>query len=193
MGGIWERQIRSARNILTVMLAKNDRRMSSSSFRTLLYEVMAIINSRPLSVENLEDPCSGAPLSPNNLLTHKSNIVTQPAGDFSKLDYRKQWRAVQHYANLFWNRWRSEYLSAQQSRQKWKSSKPNLKVNDVVILHDDNAMRTEWSLGKVVDVCVGCDGLVRSVKVQVVNLDAGHSRTAAVLHRPIHKVTYLTE
>lgn len=56
MGGIWERQIRTVRSILTAMLDKFSNRLDTTSLRTLLYETMAIINSRSLSVEHLNDP-----------------------------------------------------------------------------------------------------------------------------------------
>jgi len=56
MGGIWEHQIRTIRSILTVMLDKSASRLDTATLRTFLYETMAIINSRPLSVEHLHDP-----------------------------------------------------------------------------------------------------------------------------------------
>ena len=52
MGGVWERQIRSIRSILTNLINKHPCRVNSSELRTLFCETMAVINSRPLSVEN---------------------------------------------------------------------------------------------------------------------------------------------
>lgn len=43
---------------------------------------MAIVNSRPLVVKNLSDPCGPEPLTPNHLLTMKSGIVMPPCGNF---------------------------------------------------------------------------------------------------------------
>ncbi|XP_064109597.1 uncharacterized protein LOC135217561 [Macrobrachium nipponense] len=45
-GGVWERQIRTARSILPSLMNEAKGRLDSSSFRTLLYEVMHIMNSR---------------------------------------------------------------------------------------------------------------------------------------------------
>ena len=50
MGGIWERQIRSARNILTSLLRNRSSSLDEESLNTLFTEVEAI-NSRPLVVE----------------------------------------------------------------------------------------------------------------------------------------------
>lgn len=69
MGGIWERQIRTVRSILTAILDKSSNRLDTTSLRKFLYETMAIINSRPLSVEYLNNPMGPEPLTPNHILT----------------------------------------------------------------------------------------------------------------------------
>lgn len=55
-GGIWERQIRSIRSVLNVTIAQCQGRLDEASLRTLFYEAMAIINSRPLHVDVINDP-----------------------------------------------------------------------------------------------------------------------------------------
>ncbi|XP_006823892.1 uncharacterized protein LOC102807510 [Saccoglossus kowalevskii] len=83
MGGVWERQIRTIRSVLDGILIQNGTQLNTSALRTFLYETMAIINSRPLTVDDLEDSNEPLPLSPNNILTMKSGIVTPPPpGDF---------------------------------------------------------------------------------------------------------------
>ena len=70
-GGVWERHIRTARNILSGMLKVHGEILHEESFQTLLAEVENVINSRPLSVDNLSDPSSLKPISPMTLLTQK--------------------------------------------------------------------------------------------------------------------------
>ena len=53
MGGVWERQIRTVRSVLVPMLEKSGSQLYDESLRTLLSEVMCIVNSRPLSVNEL--------------------------------------------------------------------------------------------------------------------------------------------
>ena len=81
MGGIWEWQIRTARKVLAVLLHEHSSRLDDESFRTLLCEVEAIINSRPLMFTS-SDPDDLHPLSPTNLLTMKTS-VSQPACQYS--------------------------------------------------------------------------------------------------------------
>ena len=120
MGGVWERQICSAQNILMSLLVTHGRSLNDELLRTLFAETEAILNSRPLTVETLGDVKSEQPLSPNNILTMKTKVVMPPPGEFVRADEfsRRRWRRVQHIANEFWQRWRKEFLSALQFRQK---------------------------------------------------------------------------
>ncbi|XP_077864283.1 uncharacterized protein LOC144349636, partial [Saccoglossus kowalevskii] len=176
MGGVWERQIRTIRSVLDGILIQNGTQLNTSALRTFLYETMAIINSRPLTVDDLEDPNGLLPLSPNNILTMKSGIVTPPPpGDFVREDIyaRKRWRRVQYLANLFWTRWEKEYLYNLQSRKTWQGTKENTRVGDIVMLKDENIFRSDWRLAKVVETYPSSDGLVRKVKLLMAtpNLD----------------------
>ena len=97
MGGVWERQIRSARAILSSLLKTHGESLDDESLITLMTEVEGILNSRPLTVETINDPTSFQPLSPINLLTMKSKVVSPP-GKFLKPDVysKKRWRCIQH-------------------------------------------------------------------------------------------------
>ena len=101
-GGVWERQIRTTRSILNSVLNDYKGRLDTSSLRTFLYEVMAIINSRPLTYQCLNDPKSLEPLTPNHLLTMKNKTLLPPPGNFVKEEIyaRKRWRKVQYLINL---------------------------------------------------------------------------------------------
>ena len=151
-GGVWERQIRTARSILSSMMKTHGECLNDESFRTVLVEIENVINSRPLSVEVLSDPTSLKPISPMTLLTQKSKVVYPLPGKFEGCDIysRKHWRRVQHIVNEFWSRWRNEYLSSLQSRQKWQSQSENLSLDDVVILKEESKPRNEWQLGRAV-------------------------------------------
>lgn len=102
-GGVWERQIRTVKAILNYTLSLHPGRLDDSSLRAFLYDAMAIVNNRPLTVDNLNDPNSFAPLTPNHLLTLKSTTPLPPPGNFVKEDMytRKRWRHVQFLAEQF--------------------------------------------------------------------------------------------
>ncbi|XP_057694568.1 uncharacterized protein LOC130917316 isoform X2 [Corythoichthys intestinalis] len=188
MGGVWERQIRTIRNVLRAILDESASRLDTSSLRTFMYETMAIVNSRPLTVECLNDPVGPEPLTPNHILTMKSTVITPPPGEFVKEDLylQKRWKRLQYLANVFWTRWRKEYLLNLQQRLKWSKNRRNMKIDDIVLLQEDCVPRNQWKLAKVVEVTPGADGRVRKVKLLI-----GDSKT--VLERPIHKTVLLLE
>ena len=101
MGGVWERQIRTIRSVLMSILEESAKQLDSSSLRTFLYEVMAVVNSRLLTTDILNDSSSPEPLTPNHILTMKSTIISPPPGKFVREDLylRKRWRQVQLLAN----------------------------------------------------------------------------------------------
>lgn len=81
MVGIWERQIRSVRAILSAHFQVHGTSLNDEALRTFLAEATGILNSRPLTVDNLNSP-DCLPLSPNNLLTMKTKVVLPPPGNF---------------------------------------------------------------------------------------------------------------
>ena len=88
-------------------------------------------------------------------------------------------------ANVFWERWRKEYLLSLQSRSKWTTVKRNFLVGDVVLLKDEECTRNKWPLGAITETFPSSDGLVRSVNVKIAN--------GSVLKRPITKLVLLIE
>ena len=199
MGGVWERQIRSVRNVMSALLHHHGSQLDDEGLRNFLYEAAAIVNSRPLTVDTLNDPLSSPPLSPNLLLTIKTNVILPPPGNFQKSDIysRKHWRRVQYLPNQFWARWRSEYIQNLTLRSKWNLPRRNLSVGDVVLLKKDNQPRNEWSLCRVTEVMTGDDGLVRKATVAIgqPDLDSKGRRKSKIsyLERPVHKLVLLKE
>lgn len=192
MGGVWERQIRTIRSVLSAILDQSARRLDVISLRTFLYEVMVTINSRPLSAEHLNDPTGHEP-TPNHTLTMKPTIIQPPPGQFSKEDLylQRRWRRVQYLVNEFWIRWRKEYLLKLQPRQKWQAPRRDLKINDV-LLQEDLVPRNEWKMARVIDIYPGTDGKVRKVRLLVSETTFDkyrkHTTKTVSLHRPVHKV-----
>ncbi|XP_043082438.1 uncharacterized protein LOC122329873 [Puntigrus tetrazona] len=197
-GGVWERQIRTVRNVLRSTLSLSSGRLDDASLRTFFYEAMAIVNSRPLSVDNLNDPNSLAPLTPNNLLTMKCIPALPPPGRFIREDIyaRKRWRHVQYLAEQFWSRWRKEYLSNIATRQCWHTAKRNLQVGDIVMEKTD-LPRNEWRLARVTETTTDKDGLVRRVKIcfgdRNLEKDGRRLNKLSVIERPVQKLVLLLE
>ena len=106
--GRWERQIKSARGILAASLKKHGESLNDESLRRLLVEIEEIINSKPITCDNIGDVNSVVPLNPMQLLSMKTKIVMPLPGIFQKEDMycRKNWQRVQHVRNGFWTRWK---------------------------------------------------------------------------------------
>ena len=199
MGGVWERQIRTVRNVLSVLLDQHGSQLDDESLRTFMIEAESIVNGRPLAVDTLNSPEHIEPLTPNMLLTMKTKVVLPPPGNYERVDMysRKRWRRVQYLANVFWSRWKREYLQFLQLRNKWVKPHRNLQVNDIVIVKDDTLARNNWKLGKIVEVSSDEDGLVRKVKVMMsdskLNNQGKRTQDITFIERPIHKLILLVE
>ena len=167
-GGVWERMIKSIRNVFDSLLKDHPGRLNDESFRTLMTEAESIVNSRPLTTENLQDPES-LPITPNQLLTMKTKVTLPPPGIFQKEDLycRKRWRSVQYLANEFWRRWKKEYLIILQERQKWHAKNRNFQIGDIVLMKDDDLPRNQWRMGRIIEVVKSNDGLVRVASIRL--------------------------
>ena len=188
MGGSWERLIRTVRDVMKgILIDKYIPHLDTSGLRTLLYECMAIVNSRPLTTTQLthDSTVEPLPLSPNMILTMKNDGATAPPGVFTEPDLytRKRWRRIQYLAEQFWSRWKIEYLQSLQTRQKWNRPQRNLAQGDVVLLSDDDTPRSQWRMALVSEVYPSKDNLVRKVRL--------HLGEGRYLDRPVHKLVLL--
>ena len=179
-GGVWERLIRSTRKVLGALVKEQS--LDDESLQTLLCECESIINGRPLTTVS-DDPKVLEPLSPNHLLLLRSETPLPP-GLFLKSDTysRRRWRQIQYLADVFWGRWKREYLPLLQSRQKWFRPKKNFAVGDTVIVVDENLPRNAWAIGRITEVFPDKYGFVRRVKVKT---------KTSTLERPISKLCLL--
>lgn len=176
MGGSWERMIGIVKRILDSMLTVNSvRLLTHEVLVTLLAEVTAIVNSRPLLPVS-SDPDCPLLLTPATLLTQKTGLPPTPPGHFDNKDmFGRQWRQVQHLSNVFWHRWKTQYLPTLQERRKWQSVSQNLQKGDLVLLKDSRAKRNHWPMGVVVETFPSQDGHVRKIEVKVTS--GGISKT----------------
>jgi len=199
MGGVWERQICTVRNILSVILCQHGTQLDDDSLQTFMVEAESIVNSRPLTLDSINSIENLDPLTPNHLLTMKSKVVLPPPGNFQNNDLysRKRWRRVQYLANVFWSRWKKEFLQSLQSRDKWIKPKTNVKVGDIVIVKDQNETRNHWKMGRVSEVIYDEDGHVRKTKIMMSDscLDKNGKRIKefTYVERPIHSLIMLLE
>lgn len=54
-------------------------------------------------------------------------------------------------------------------RTKWKLEGRNLKINDMVLVKEENTPPLKWAIGRITEVTTGEDGHVRVVNVKTAN------------------------
>lgn len=73
-------------------------------------------------------------------------------------------------------------------RTKWRTARENVRVNDLVLIRDENTPPLKWPLGRVVETVAGDDGLVRVVIIRTA--DGTYKRAVAkVCKLPIESPT----
>ncbi|KAG1656803.1 Hydroxysteroid dehydrogenase-like protein 2 [Nymphon striatum] len=163
-GGVYERQIRTVRQVLQSMLFDQQFKVTDDVMNTFFCQVEAIVNTRPISP--LHNRSNDEPaLRPIDFLVPKCSIASLPIDASTVNCYTKAWKRVHAMLDCFWRRWLRSYLPLLQQRSKWWQKTNNQKIGDIVLVVDPNAARADWKLGKVTAVKFSEDGLVRSVEV----------------------------
>ncbi|XP_013175733.1 PREDICTED: uncharacterized protein LOC106123869 [Papilio xuthus] len=65
----------------------------------------------------------------------------------------------------FWKRWTNEYIAELQQRSKWRAESRHLKIDDLVLVKEDNAPPLCWRLGRVNKLYPGPDDVPRVADV----------------------------
>ena len=98
------------------------------------------------------------------MLGRSSNSV--PAGPVKECNNLKRLTFIELLVDAFWRKWSRDYFSSLLLRKKWHTSRRNLKIGDIVLIHDSRSLRGSWKLGRISEVYPGADGFVRNVDVK---------------------------
>lgn len=151
--------------------------LSFEEFLTLLIQVEACVNSRPLCALS-SSPNDMAALTPAHFLIGQP-IVCPPEENHleTKLNWLNRWQRVQQMTQSFWKRWQCEYLNQLQTRTKWEHEKHSPKVNDLVLIKEENVPIANWITGRIVELHPGDDKLTRVVSVKTEKTTKRHPIT----------------
>ena len=99
---------------------------------TIFCEIESILNQTPLTPTS-NDCKDFEVLVPSHFLI---GAYSPNTGVFSnsEINHWKRWRNVQAVANIFWSRWRHEYLPSLQNRWKYFKRQRNLQRGDLDIV-----------------------------------------------------------
>lgn len=177
-GGLWEAGVKSVKYHLRRVIGEH--RLTYEELTTLLAQVEACLNSRPLHALS-NDPSDLVALTPGHLLIGESllTIPEPPHLDAYAGRISSRWALVSSMRDHLWNRWSKEYIHHLQQLKRWPRSRMNLKVGALVLVKDELQPPAKWALARITALHPGADGLVRVVTV----------RTAgSVFKRPITKL-----
>lgn len=132
-----------------------------------LYIAANLSNERPIDARIQSwDDCIQY-ITPNTpLLGRASQCGDIKTFDFSSYPY-KRLRAMQSEVNKFWKSWSQLSGPNLFIRRKWHTTQRNVTVGDIVRLSDQNALRGQFKLGRVVSTNPDHKGVVRDVNVRI--------------------------
>ena len=85
MRDVWDKQIRSARSILSALLITHGKNLGDESLRILMAEAEAVIILRRSQLKPFRNITSPLSLLPLDLVTRKSNVTMPPPGSTWKI------------------------------------------------------------------------------------------------------------
>lgn len=180
-GGFFERMVRCVKSCLKRILGKSA--LSFEELYTVLVEVEAVINSRPITFV-YNDHNEPDPLSPSNfIIGSRLTVLPSPEckTESTRSELTKRWKHRQLLLEHFWKRFYKEYILELRTAIYSKNPKmsPVFKVNDVVLIREDKIKRCNWKTGRIRKLFPGRDGKVRSCEVQLPN---------GVIKRPVDRL-----
>lgn len=163
-GGKWEAAVKSAKFHLRRLLG--DTVLTYEEFSTLLTQVEAVLNSRPLCTLS-DDPADVSALTPAHFLIGEPLILLpEPSLAEVPMSRLSRWQLIRQTLDRFWTRWSTEYLQRLQTRNKWHLSTRPLQLGDLVLVLDERYPPSKWPLARVTATHPGNDDRVRIVTVR---------------------------
>lgn len=167
-GGLHEAAVKSVKHHIKRVVGSTN--LTIEEWFTLLSQVEACANSRPLTALS-DDINDLSALTPGHFLIGEALttlVEPRPLLDINPA-YLTRWEKAQQMLQQIWDRWHSEYLTELIKRTKWTTIQPNIKIGDLVVMHEDNSPPSKWPLARIKKVHPGKDGLVRVVTLKTSN------------------------
>ncbi|MEW8544134.1 MAG: hypothetical protein AB2693_11425, partial [Candidatus Thiodiazotropha sp.] len=180
MGGYYERLIGLVKRSLRKAIGKLC--MTYEQLFTILKEVEAVVNSRPL-VYVEDDINSHITLTPSHFLTPNPKIgiptceIDNDDADFSVKSVSTDklllsWKKGLRHLDRFWKIWREEYLISLRERTQTKLKEARKRSHHIaqqgdIVLVKDDLPRGNWRVGRITDLITSYDKQVRAANVML--------------------------
>ena len=140
--------------------------MSYEELTTVLCQIEAVLNSRPLCPLT-EDATSPEALTPGHFLVRQAlTMASDPSLAHLKENRMSRYQYCQNIVQKFWQRFNDEYLCTLHQRYKWKTDQEDAKPGQLVIIKEDNQPPGKWKLAIITQVHPGPDNKVRVATVR---------------------------
>ena len=181
-GGFYERMVGIVKSSLKKTISRKVI-LTFLQLATLLSEIQAVVNSRPLTYGN-DDINSDIVLTPSHFLRKNTCIGTpdikidlnEDDPDFSLQrvstaeSLLRTWKKQQRCLDQFWTIWRNNYLPSLRERTQHHvvqgriKSSNDPKPGDIVLIKD-NLSRGNWKMGRIQSLILSQDGQCRNATI----------------------------
>lgn len=163
-GGVWEAAVKSFKGHFRKTIG--DKTLTPDELNTIVHQVAAILNSRPLTPLS-NDPNDFTALTPGHFLVGRP-LTAVPEPDLQEIPENRlsHWQRTQNFVQQLWKKWKTQYLSDLHNRTKWTRKRDNIHIGTLVLVKEDRLPPQKWRLGRVTEIFVGKDGIVRVVTVR---------------------------
>nr|XP_017209463.2 uncharacterized protein LOC108181536 [Danio rerio] len=140
--------------------------LTYSEMHTALQIAANLANERPIDARAQTQEGCIQYVTPNSLLLGRAS----QSGDIKTFDFFsypfKRLQAMQSLVNKFWERWSQLAGPNLFIRSKWHTTHRNVAIGDIVWIADQNALRGQFKLGRVISVNPDSKGVVRDVNIR---------------------------
>ena len=187
----YERLVKTAKACLKKTLGKAF--VTFEELQTILCEIEVAVNNRPLayvSEDDLDEALTPFHLMYGRSISTRKQFNSVHSVPISSLKSCKQrlfhlWKVLKD----FWKRFRTSYSNELRQTNLYRRVKGNntnnVTIEDVVLIKDDEpALRTQWRMGRVLQLVKGWDGHVQGARLMVLS-KAGKQSS---VHRPVQRL-----
>ena len=168
-GGFYERLIGSVKGLLRKHLHRST--VNLDELVTILVEIEAIINDRPLTYFPEQDTSYNL-ITPARLM-FGTNLRRMPylgtgrrKEDVPEEIPSRRARIIEDQIQAIWKAWKREYVAMLQTRKGSWGRVHVPEMGQIVLIMDQDRHRRDWSLGKVEELFFSRDNRIRSVRVK---------------------------
>ena len=165
--------------------------MTYEELLTLIVQIEGILNCRPITYVYNDE--FSEPLTPSHLIYGYRILSTKSINDqnllendqFSINNLSKRIKYLHNLLESYWNQWTKEYLNElREHHTTGKNVNSIIKLGDIVFIHNHNAKRNVWKLGKAVRLFTSKDQNIRAATLKMHNQNPLYQ----YINRPVNKL-----